>query len=194
MKYGCNNNKGFSLVELLVVLGIAAIVISAIGTFLIMNLKSFHLSSDESQLQSQGQKAMNQLMSSLIEAKKITAIEGFKPSADGSKSENTVDLLTIGNNYITKIVIENANTTNNSYVFEHHLHNTDEENNKLIWGEGSSTNANSIAATFIETLKIEPLPQNSTYQSAKGLKIQLILKENETMLQLENQVYFRNAK
>lgn len=194
MRYSLKNNKGFSLVELLVVLAIAAIVLTAISTFMIMNLKSFNLSRDEGELQSQGQRAMNQLMTSLIEAEKLIEIEGFKEAADGSKSDTAINLQSTGMNYVSKLVLQNVNTPNNLFIFVHQHDNTVDENNKLLWEVGNSMNAGSSSSSFIEALKIEPLPQSTTYEACKGLRVQLTLKKNGKRIQLENKVYFRNAK
>ncbi len=66
-----SNNKGFTLVELLVTLGIAGIVITLIFNFLIINLKTFNQSSDEIALQEESQRIMNKIIEIGMESTKV---------------------------------------------------------------------------------------------------------------------------
>lgn len=62
------NNKGFTLVELLVVMVITSLVIAMVGMFISMGTRSYNQASKEIKLQMMAQKVTNQLDDIVIEA------------------------------------------------------------------------------------------------------------------------------
>ena len=55
------NNKGFSLVEILVALGISSIVLLGVATFMRSGNNSFRVASEQTSLQNETQDLMNYL-------------------------------------------------------------------------------------------------------------------------------------
>ena len=69
------NKYAFTLIELMVALLISSLLITAIGTFLITNLKSFNTTQKSIDLQYEAQLVMNQLVEQLMMASQITIVE-----------------------------------------------------------------------------------------------------------------------
>lgn len=67
------DNRGFTLIELMVVLGLAGIVISVVMSFLIANYKSYQVINTESEVQYQSQYIINYITNKILEAE---AFEG----------------------------------------------------------------------------------------------------------------------
>lgn len=62
------NNKGYTLVELLISMVITAIVVTIVISFLVTNSKNYTYASEEVNLQVESQTVMNQLYENIIEA------------------------------------------------------------------------------------------------------------------------------
>ncbi|MBH1939789.1 prepilin-type N-terminal cleavage/methylation domain-containing protein [Mobilitalea sibirica] len=70
----CKNNKGTSLIELIIAMAIAAIVLSLIMFFIKGSTQTFRRTSDEVNLQLEAQTTINQLSNIAMEAKSFTPI------------------------------------------------------------------------------------------------------------------------
>lgn len=63
-----NNDKGFTLIELIVILALASIVMLAVMSFFITNYKSYNRLNTESELQYQSQYIINFMTDKILEA------------------------------------------------------------------------------------------------------------------------------
>ena len=61
------NNKGFSLVELLVALAVSSIVLTALGYMIITGLKLYGRNNAHVEVQSEAQTAMNLILDNIME-------------------------------------------------------------------------------------------------------------------------------
>lgn len=66
-----NNEKGFTVIELMMAVTIAGMIAGAITSFLLMHVKSFELSKDLIDIQFEGQMTMNQMSRVVMEAQGI---------------------------------------------------------------------------------------------------------------------------
>ena len=64
------DNKGFTLIELIVILGLATIVMGAVMSFFIANYRSYNRLNTESELQYQSQYIINFMTDKILEAEK----------------------------------------------------------------------------------------------------------------------------
>ncbi len=115
------NNKGFTLIELIVVLGLAGIVMSVVMSFFITNYKSYETINTESEVQYQSQYIINFMTNKILAAEsfnktgnkfifeyagEITAT--FELDEENNKIKYTYDTeppVDIGK-YVKKLIIE----------------------------------------------------------------------------------------
>lgn len=159
MKYNHHNNKGFTLLELLIVLGIVGIITTAIFSFFLSNLKTFHRANDQIEAQYNAQNAMNKLVDYIIEAEGIegplTTPITFKMSADKIIQIDYVD-------------------------------------NSLNYREGENATAvKTDPYTFASNITRFTI---SSLTNDKGVNIDITSTKNDAVVNLSNQVYFRNAR
>lgn len=82
------NNKGFTLIELIVVLGLTAIVIAVVMSFFIANFKSYETINTESELQYQSQYIINFMTNKILEAESYDGSEFiYKLGADEDSTD-----------------------------------------------------------------------------------------------------------
>lgn len=77
------NNKGFTLIELIVVLGLSGIVISIVISFFIANYKSYETINTESEVQYQSQFIINYITNKILEARSFDEADNKFEYSDG---------------------------------------------------------------------------------------------------------------
>ncbi len=81
-KHGSFNNRGFTLIEVLITLGIASIVMVAILSFLVNNLRYNNMAQDEVSVQDQVRAAMKGMTKLVMEKKTVDIIKGVPDTLD----------------------------------------------------------------------------------------------------------------
>lgn len=121
------DKRGFTLIELIVVLGLAGIVITVVMSFFIVNYKNYETINTESELQYQSQYIINFMTNKILEA---TDYEGNVLGKETFKYEN-------GSN-ITFEVVDNELIFNDSvdsvgdYVKELKIEETAGNDNEIL--------------------------------------------------------------
>lgn len=69
------NKKGFTLIELIVILGLASIVMLAVMSFFIANYRSYNRLNTESELQYQSQYIINFMTDKILETEKFEGLD-----------------------------------------------------------------------------------------------------------------------
>lgn len=113
------NNKGFTLIELIVVLGLAGIVISVVMSFFIANYKSYETINTESEVQYQSQYIINFMTNKILEAKSYEGKTGnqFKfKYTDGKEATFEKDNKTIKYTYDTEPSVNIGNFANDLII------------------------------------------------------------------------------
>ncbi|MCT4565290.1 MAG: type II secretion system protein [Maledivibacter sp.] len=157
------HKKGFTMVELVIVIAIMGIVFIAISSFLLTNIKTFHRAEDQIDAQSSAQIAMNVIVDGIMEAQQIVdpistydhdTVREIKFRIHGNRTiqfdyDNS-------KNTLTKIEKNGASTTRSEY------------------------------AENIENFNVTKIGSN-------GVKITITTELNDSEITLTNEVYFRNA-
>lgn len=183
MRYIRLDDKGYTLMELLLVLALAGIIMIPIGSFLIMNVKTFHRSDGQMEVQYQAQIAMNELIDKAMEAKKIVAVYD-------KNNNNVINSSQV--HEVSKIIFER---NSDKLCIEHKA--SQEGDKALYYGTGNwnsgqypTAYANVVYANYIESLKIKPA--DGTYGSCKGIEIIIQSKKGDAEITVKNEIYFRN--
>lgn len=105
-----NKNKGVTLVELIVILGLIGIIITPVFTLLISNLKTYNRLETQLELSYEAQKISKYLLDNTIESNSIDVVNSFKLT-DGQLNHNGIVIA----NYVDVLDIdkENDNVTFN---------------------------------------------------------------------------------
>lgn len=167
-----HNKKGFTMVELVIVIAIMGIVFTAISSFLINNIKTFHRAEDQIHTQHNAQSAINIIVDNIMGAKGIQSLIPY----EGNSIKNVIFTIT-------------DSEGNNKYV----EYSFDKSNKTLSWGQGSNWAAISTHeyAKNIKDFEIIKIMDGAITQ---GVEIKIIAELNDSETILKNQVYFRNAE
>lgn len=160
------NNNGFTLVELLVTLGLVGIIVSLVMSFFIANIKSYKNINNDTELQYQSQYILNYMTNKVLEAKKV-------------KNSNPES----GNN-ISKISFQ--------YGTEDQCYNFEVKDHKILYGKGTSDSVPDInLGSDVERLDINSLTGGDLLD-AKSIEIVLKLKNNNREYEAKQVIYMRN--
>lgn len=160
------NNDGFTLVELLVTLGLAGIIISIVMSFFISNLKSYQMINTQSELQYQSQYIVNYMTNKFLEASEITSVNG--DSDESGTKDISIIAFKLGSDILK---------------FEVDI------NKKIIFVDKNSNRAE--LGSNVSNLIMTPIP-NGKFSDASGLEIELILEDGKQKYTATQTVYMRN--
>lgn len=165
------NRRGFTLMELVVAIGIIGVVLTAISSFLISNMKAFNYADDQIQAQYQAQAAVNSFIDKAMGTKGIEDI-----SLDGNNLQNVV-LLKLDGGYLTIRL----------------------SNGALEYGDGDPPMDYKPVASGISEFEVELMPEpkgivptDSEKKACRGLKITCTSRINNSSVSVSNEFYFRN--
>lgn len=162
------NNRGFTLIELILVVSIVGLVIVSVGNYLITNLNSFNTDMARLDAQDASQAAMKALTALVMESGGVHAV--------GSSTHPI----------ITDITLEMPTAL------------PDDRNRIQMAGNTLSSSLNGVLSTEIMNLTLVPIPDpegtpsDADYINAEGLTITIVSEKNGQQSSLTNQVYFRN--
>ncbi len=183
------NNKGFTLVELLVVLALSGLIITSVFSFFITNIKSFNRADDQIELQQQGQLIMGFIEPIIMESEGIHSVRDLA-GVDIKDSINKVSINKIAFDYSPKGEAD-------VYVFK--LTGDGKGTNNLNYGVFDSSlyenqNPSVQVANYIDKIEAEPVPYGEKFSKANGVVVSLYLKKDGQTVQFVNQFSFRNYK
>ncbi len=171
-------NRGYTLLELVVSLGIMLVVIILVMSLFNANVSNFEIISNESELQFQSQYILNFISTRVMESVKIEIIriEGAA-SVINSKREFS----------ISKMALLYNDQLNLCYIFV-------VKNNRIYYGNGNSyDSANIELGRYITELKAAPYPEGKTFAEAEALRITIRLKKGNQSYEADQIIYMRNS-
>lgn len=172
------NNKGFTLIELIIVVAIMGVIMTATSSFFISNLRSFTFAKNQFDTQHNSAMVTDDIARQLMECHGIESIDN------------------INGEYIFFVIKSDGTRKYIKYEY-------DDVGDRLGRGIGDSLIGLSVneTATNIREFKIRLMKQDNTeystittnaLQNAKGIKLTIKSEANSVNLDINNTIFFRN--
>ena len=172
-------NKGFTIIELLVSLGISSIVVGLIFSFFILNYKGYKSVRNDSEMHFQAQYILNFMSGRIIDSNSMS----FARMNTDIYSMTAVR--SAGVEYPIDKVSFKYGSESDSYVF--HI-----ENNTIRYGKGEKESDPTVElGNYVDRMYVSVL-RNESFQKAKAIRLKLIMKKDEQMYEAFQAVYMRN--
>ncbi len=171
--------KGFTMVELLVSLGISSIVVGLIFSFFISNYKGYKSVRNNSEMHFQAQYILNFMSGKIIDSNSISS------ARVNTDNYSMTAVRSAGVEYPVDKVSFKYGTENENYVF-HIINNT------VRYGKGEKEiNPTVELGDYVDKMYVSVL-RDESFQNAKAVKLKLVMKKDEQMYEAFQAVYIRN--
>jgi len=178
------NYAGFTLIEIMLSLGIIGIIILMLFPLFSISIQIFQKTDDSAELQYQGQFAMNFMGNKIMEAVSIEAILN-------EKNKDITDQIPTDKIRISKMVFAKPkpNDKNEVNIFE-------VKYDKLFYGVADSPHksATTEVAAYIKEIWVLPFPEGRSFTNAKTLQIIMHLAKNRKNTEIVGTFHLRNYK
>lgn len=182
-----NNNRGYTLIELLIVLALSSIILTIVVSFFINNNNNYVMVMNDTDLQYEAQFITNFISDDLMEGSYVDGVRVY----EGNNHVNKIDQSSVDKLYKLKVnktyngTDETTTATSIYYVTNNQIHYTDKANQYV----GDCP----VLGEYIDSIKLTAIPLNSTFETAKGLKFEINFINGNRTFTTEQIVYFRNA-
>lgn len=199
-----DNNKGLSLVELIVAIAIMAIVGLAIGGFMVTGTRSYASSSAEVNLQYEAQLVSNQINDLLIDSVGDivyqvggvnTIDEGSSPATDKEKNLFlcTHQIKGGSESYVVHKVNWKPGTDENKVYYSQYPATYDEAKHEYTYSAGSATYQDKLMGEYIDSFSVNLENAVSSNNGMQFLKLTQHLKNREREYTSESNITLRNS-
>lgn len=173
MKFISQKKRGFTLLELIIALGIMALISSVILPFFMGNYKSLNVTADKSQLHYEAEQLNSVICEKFMEVK---SIEGIMDNQGRSRidSSESVEL-----GFITFIDGEDKKNILELKDGRLEIKNILNDETKTLGGS-------------VNSIEVEPLYKETTIKNSSALSVSIIFKRNDQIYTIKNDVYLRN--
>ncbi len=179
-------NKGLTLIELIVVLGLIGIIMTPVYSILINNLKTFDRQNVELELQYQSQNAMYYLIDKNMQASGLKQLNDVKISADTCSWKDEVEV-TIERN--KKFAFEIGNISEDIEP-EDNIFELKSTTDKLFNNFNGSTSPTTEVGNYIKQIKLSAI--NGTLGNTDGIEVEVKVEKDGQYKIVNNKLYFRN--
>lgn len=173
------SKKGFTLLELMLVLALIVVVLGIIYPFFTSNNRTLNETTVKSELQQEGAQIIESITKNLMEANRIESIT----SVDGTNSLY-VNICTI-NNFTLRLEKEDGTSYYIGYVV----------NNEKFQEHDSRTGNTKELSTNIHDVKVESI-DGTAFSTAKGIKLTLTFSKKaggrDIQYSISTNIRFRN--
>lgn len=177
-----SNNKGFTLVELIITLAIAAIILGIVMTFFITNIKSSNIITDKTELQYQAQNVMNFITEKAMQSSGISKV-----------------YIKDGNSYLPQdmSIQEVSNVGYIGFIVEGVKHIFVLDRGNIYYSDSISDlniikNNKYILGKWLTNINIKSNSAGADLSSTNSIEITLEFEKNDAKVTLSNIVYMRN--
>lgn len=170
--------KGFSILELVISIGIMSIITSLIMMFFISNYKSFKLIRNDTELQFHAQYILNYISNKTMKSSKVEVLR-INGTTSVINSENECN--------ISKISLLYDEQDRNCFIFE-------VRNNEIYYGNGKSSDLATVElGTYIKELRVAPYPEGKTFDQTSALRFTIKLTKENQVFEANQIIYMRNS-
>ena len=172
-------DKGFTMIELLVSLGISSIVVGLIFSFFISNYKGYKSVRNDSEMHFQAQYILNFMSDKIIDSNSMSF------ARVNTDNYSMTAVRSAGVEYPVDKVSFKYGTESENYVF--HI-----INNSIQYGKGDKEmNPEIKLGHYVDEMYISVLSDES-FQNTKAVKLKLVMKKGGQMYEAFQAVYMRN--
>jgi len=180
-----SKNRGFTVIELIVSIAIAGIIMGAIGSFLLFNIRGFNATKDAIDIQYEGQLAMNQLTNIARESEGIKII----------KDENGVDRLNLANEItVSEVVFEHKKLVLGTEQTTTYVLKYDSSSEKITMNV--KDNSGTVVETYEMTKYLTGFTLKPTgsqdFEGTNSMEVHLIFRKKAAQIELQSHIKFRN--
>ncbi|MFO7888638.1 MAG: prepilin-type N-terminal cleavage/methylation domain-containing protein [Eubacteriales bacterium] len=166
------DNRGFTILEIIITLAIFSIVITMVGRFLITNLNNYNRINNSTEIIDQAQFITSFLDLELSQSagiKKVKSTEGLSliDSSLGSYIK-----------YIELYTRDTSQIGNPSFQLKN--------------GNDIFYKSHSELGTYVDKIYMAPIPHNISFKECRGVEYKIYFKKDNTTYNIEKSIYFRN--
>lgn len=174
-------NKGFTLVELLVSLGISSLVVGLIFSFFVSSYKGYKTVRNDSELSFQAQYILNYMVDKVINSNSLSLVK-----ADNTTYYSMTRIRSAETEYpAKKISFKYGSKLDENYVF--HI-----VENNIRYGNGViDMNPSVELGNFVDSMYISLFTDNS-FQNTRAVIIKIVMKKDEQTYEAFQAAYMRN--
>jgi prepilin-type N-terminal cleavage/methylation domain-containing protein len=175
------NKKGFTLVELLVTIGLSGMVISVATAFFLSNFNSYKRMNNESELQFQGQYTMDFMTKKIMNSKELVWVKYSNTSV-----YNLDTIREAGKEYkVEKLSFKYGDTASENYVFQI-------VQESMRYGMGSKDIKPTVElGNYVKEMYIS-LQSDEKLRDAEIIKIKISLEKDNQKYEAYQTVFMRN--
>jgi hypothetical protein len=174
-------NKGLTMIELIVSLGLSSIVVGLIFSFFICNYKGYKSIRNNSELSFQAQYILNYMADKIINSNSVSLIRG-----DAAIYSMTLVRNAETEYLLKKVSFKFGNEFDKNYVF----HIVD---NDIRYGTGVADMKPTVElGNYVDSMYIS-LFKDDSFQNANAVKLKIVMKKDGQMYEAFQAVYMRNS-
>ena len=172
-------NKGFTMVELLVSLGISSIIAGLIFSFFIINYKGYKSVRNDAELRFQAQYILNFMAGKIINCTSMSFARNY------TDIYSMTAVRSVGEKYPVNKLSFKFGFEGNNYVF--HI-----VENSIRYGIGQKDKVPAVElGSYVDGMYISVL-RDESFQNARAIKLEIVMKKDGQMHRAFQAVYMRN--
>ena len=174
------NNKGVTLIELMVTMSITSIVLCLVLGIFFTGTKLYKYISDSTKIEQQGHFIMDFIVTKAMPSDGVSDVFDLNNASHYSKNDK-IELKEI--EFKDELLAKQE-----MHIFS--IQKDDKVEGKSI-RYGKSKTAKVELGNYIQRMQISPLPKESTYEHAKGIELNIELKKGNANIEVVKEIYFR---